>query len=344
MKNPLSLIILAAVLSLGAVSQPNSESQTNSETQSEDSKPQAQEAFPITIDFECPRDFGFHIGDEIPLTVTLEAKEGIIVDLVNLPQKKETHGPFEVRDLKVRKRRERDRTIYRIFYRLQAFTPAIAVDTLSFPPLRISYATKEDWNSVESRYHYRSLLSQPYDIYVSRTATYFGPMKDIKGPIMDERVSLLWKVATGVGSVMVVLAFITWPLEYFRRKRRVGRQDPGLTAKDRALRALQEARENCFNYSDHRKRLFFEINAILRAFLKEVCGLDAANRPSLGMMEQLKDRPYYEELRDLVVRINQVIYEGDAPVDVEPIVRQFSGLLGRIDGGTLSGVSHDPTG
>jgi len=331
-------MFLAGFLSMGAVSPPNGG------VESGEGDLPAEEPFPITIDFQCPRDFGFHIGDEIPLTVTLEAKEGIIVDLVNLPQKNETHGPFEVRDMKVHKRRESDRTIYTVFYRLQAFTPAIAVDRLSFPPLRICYATKEDWNSVESTYRYRNLVSQPFDIFVSRTATYFGPMKDIKGPITDKKVTVLWKVAACVGSLMVLLALITWPWQLFRERRRVGEPSLSLTAKDHALRALQEARENCFNYSDHRTRLFFEINAILRAFLKEVCGLDAANRPSLEMIDQLEERPFSEELKDLVVRINQVLYEGDAPVDVEPIVRQFSGLLEKIDGTTLSGMSHDPAG
>jgi hypothetical protein len=46
----------------------------------------------------------------------------------------------------------------------------------------------------------------------------------------------------------------------------------------------------------------------------------------------LKGRPEYEELMDLVGRINRVIYEGYPPVDVESIVRQFSGLLHKLDG------------
>ncbi len=307
-------------------------------------EPEGQKTFPITIDFECQRNFGFHIGEEIPLTMILTAGEGTIIDLVNLPQKKETHGPFEVRGVKVRKRREGDRTIYTVFYRLQSFKPAIAVDRLSFPPLRISYATQADWDPVGSKYNYRSLFSQPYEVFVSRTATYFGPMRDIKGPIEDGEVAVQWKATNTVGGLLVLLALITWPWEFIRRRKRAVTEPPAVTAWDRALKALQEARESCFNYEDHRKRLFFEINGILRDFLRDVCGLDGANRPSMQLVNELKDRPYYEELKGLVTRINQVIYEGDAPVDVEPIVRQFTGLLQKVDGTSLPEGNHDKAG
>jgi hypothetical protein len=376
MKKLLLVPFLAAFLTLGAVSPADrnlkpeeTESRANRSVPSEETEPPANpsvqseetetsadrgvqpedrespdpEAFPIMIDFQCPRNFGFHVGDDIPLTVTLEAREGIIVDLVNLPQKGEAHGPFEVRDLRIQKSQSSNRTIYTVHYRLQSFMPAIAVDKLSFPPLRISYATKDDWNPVESKYHYRGLFSQPFDVFVSRTATYFGPMKAMKGPMEDETLTVMWKVATVAGSLLVLVALITWPWEFIRRRRSVSKPGLSFTASDRALKALQQARESCFNYEDHRKRLFFEMNAILRDFLKEACGLTSANRPSMEIMNQLQEQPCYEELTGLVARINQVIYEGDAPVDVESIVRQFTGLLQKING-TTPGVNHDKAG
>jgi hypothetical protein len=338
MKAFVLLMLLGAFLALGAVS-PSKDSAQVEAPKLPDPSP-----FPITVDFQCSRDFGFHIGDEIPLTIRLEAEKGVIVDLVNLPQKGEHHGPFEVRDIRVRQDQRNGRTCYEVSYQLQSFAPAIAVDRLTFPPLRISYATQEDWDAMESRYRYRDLLSQAFDVYASRTATYFGPMKDMKGPMADKKAALWSKVAVSGGGLMVVLGLITWPLEFIRRRHRARAPTLALTPADRALRALQEARGSCFNYDDHRKRLFFEINAILREFLKEVCGLESANRPSMEIMNQLRDRPFFEELRDLVTRINQVIYEGDAPVDVEPIVRQFSGLLQDVDRTALSGVKHDRAG
>ena len=334
MKKFLLLTFFAASLALGTVSS------DNRSVQSEEGDSSDHEAFPITVDFHCPRNFGFHIGDEIPLTVTLETREGPVVDLVNLPREEEIHGPFEVRNVRVHKRRKGDGTIYTVVYQLQSFEPAIAVDRLKFPPLRISYATKGDWNPVESKYHYRSLFSQPFDIFVSRTAAYYGPMKDIKGLIMDERAAVIWRVTIVVGGLIVFVALITWPWEFVRRRRRVGEQSANPTPRDRALKTLQEARERCFNYEDHRKHLFFEINTILRDFLKDVYGLNTANRPSMEIVHQLKDRPFYEELKGLVARINQVIYEGDAPVDVESVMRRFNGLMESMEETTHPGVKQ----
>ncbi len=308
--------------------------------QSEEGDPSDHKAFPIIVDFHCPRNFGFHIGDEIPLVVTLNTGDGPVVDLVNLPQKDETHGPFEVRDVRVHKNRNTGGTTYTVTYRLQSFEPAIAVDRLKFPPLRISYATEKDLNPVESKYHYRSLFSQSFDIFVSRTAAYYGPMKDIKGPIIDKSAALIWKVAMAIGGFMVFMALVTWPWEFIRNRRRAEEQSREPTPKDRARKALHEARERCFNYEDHRKHLFFEINRILRDFLKNVYGLNTANRPSKEIVHQLKDNPFYEELKGLVARINQVIYEGDAPVDVESVMRQFNALMESIDETTQSGAKH----
>ena len=331
-------IFLIAFLALGNVSSDDSPEQMGEESGLE------QEAFPITVDFHCLRNFGFHIGDEIPLTVTLEAEEGSIVDLVNLPKEKEAHGPFEIRDVKVRTCRKNDRTIYTVDYRLQSFEPAIAVDRVIFPPLHIAYSTKEDWNEKESKYRYQSLHAQPFDIFVSRIANYLGPMKDVKGPIEDKRAVILWKMATVAGSLMVFASLITWLFEFIRKKRRIACESTSLTARERALKALQEARENCFNYEDHRKRLFFEVNAILRDFLKESCDVNTPNRSSLEIVHQMKDCPFYEELMELVAKINQVIYGGDPPVDVESIVRQFSTLLEKVDEKIPPGAHHDKAG
>jgi len=338
MKKLLLVLFLLPFLTMGAASPPDES------LESGDADPSAQELFPITIDFHCPRNFGFHIGDEIPLTVTLEAREGIILDLVNLPRKNDIHGPFEVRDMKMRKRRENGRTVVTVSYQLQCFTPAIAVNRVSFPPLYIGYATQEDWDPMELKYRYRSLFSQSFEILFSRTATYFGSMKEMKGPIPDKKAAVLWKMAIFAGGLMALAGLITWPLNFIRRRQKMAQPPRCLTAKDRALKALQEARENCFNYDDHRKRLYFEVNAILRNFLKEVFALPTANRPALEMIGQLKERPEYEELMDLVRRINRVIYEGYPPMDVESIVRQFNGLLQKIDGMTPPTVNHDQAG
>ncbi len=303
------------------------ESLESGETDSPDQRP-----FPIKIDFHSRRNFGFHIGDVIPLTVTLEVRNGVILDLVNLPQKNDIHGPFEVREMNVRKRLENGRTVYTVSYRLQCFRPALAVDKIKFPPLHIGYATQEDWNPVESQYQYQDLFSQPFEVFFSRTATYFGSMKELKGPMADKKAAVRGKMALFAGGLMALAVFIALPWDFLRKRRKMIQDQPDLTAKDRALKALQEARENCFSYDDHRKRLYFEVNSILRNFLREVFALPKANQPALEIIRQLKGRPEYDELVDLVRRINGVIYEGSPPVGVESIIRQFSGLLHKLDG------------
>jgi hypothetical protein len=169
-------------------------------------------------------------------------------------------------------------------------------------------------------------------------------MKEMKGPLQDKTAAVLWKMAILAGGFMALAAFITWPLNFIRKRQKMGQDPPCLTAKDRVLKALQEARENCFNYDDHRKRLYFEVNSILREFLKEVFALPTANRPALEMTDQLKGRPEYEELMDLVRRINKVIYEGYPPMDVESIVRQFNELVQKLNRTHPLTVNHDQAG
>ena len=338
MKKFTLLTLLPVLIALGLVSQ------IDHQVHSKEVGSTGPQTFPVIVDFESPRNFGFHVGDEIPLTITMKVEKGSIVDLVNLPKEKESHGPFEVRGVSIKKRKKKGQTEYRVSYRLQSFEPAIAVDRLTFPPLNIAYSMEKDWNRKESKHEYQTLLSQDYDILVSRTATYLGPMKPLKGPLGDKTGIIIWKVATVAGGTMMFIALFTWFMDFIRKRKIFAAKKQMLSSSDRALKALQQARENCFNHEDHRKHLFFEVNAILRDFLKEVCDLDAANRPTTEIVQTLKDRPYYDELNNLVARINQVVYEGDAPVDVEPIVRQFSELLKNADPVSSSGVTYDHSG
>ena len=338
MKKCALLFLMSAFIALGLVSQ------IDHQVHSKEVGSTGQHSFPVIVDFESPRNFGFHVGDEIPLTITIKVEKGSIVDLVNLPKEKESHGPFEIRGVHVKKRQKKGQTEYRVSYRLQSFEPAIAVDKLTFPPLNISYSMEKDWNRKESKHEYQSLLSQDFDILVSRTATYLGPMKPLKGPLNDKTGIVIWETATVAGGIMIFLALFTWFMDFTIKRKISSSKKQILSSSDRALKALQQARENCFNHDDHRKHLFFEVNAILRNFLKEVCGLDAANRPTTEIVQMLKDRPYFDELNSLVARINQVVYEGDAPVDVEPIVRQFKELLKNVDPASFSGVTHDQSG
>ena len=193
MKKFLLLLILLPFATMGTAPLPG-ESPESGQTGSP-----AQGSFPIKVDFRTPKNFGFHIGDEIPLTVTLEVRNGVIIDLVNLPHRKDIHRPFEVREMKVDKRLEKERTVYTVSYRLQCFTPALAVNKVNFPPLHIGYATPEDWNPMESKYRYRDLYSQSFQVFFSRTAPFFGSMKELKGPLLDQKAAARGEMAMVAG-------------------------------------------------------------------------------------------------------------------------------------------------
>lgn len=138
-------------------------------------------SFPIEVSFKLPRSFGFHLGDEINLVMVINARPGVVVDLVNLPRKGEGHGPFEVKYFKIRSAKTKDAVTYEVDYVLQSFMPIFTVEKIVFPPLEILYADRPEGKSSGGALNYKSLVSQPFPIAYSRTATYFGPMIDIKG-------------------------------------------------------------------------------------------------------------------------------------------------------------------
>ena len=70
MKKFTLLIFFAAFLALGVVSP------IDYVVYSEETEPPDQKHFPVIVEFESPRDFGFHVGDEIPLTITRKVKKG----------------------------------------------------------------------------------------------------------------------------------------------------------------------------------------------------------------------------------------------------------------------------
>jgi hypothetical protein len=131
----------------------------------------ASARFPIVTRIDLPRDYGFFIGDEIPLTVIIEAPPDVVLDLVNLPRTGEQHGKLEIRDFKLTSTVGADRTtIYQAAYRMQYF--GIAPLTISFEPLEILYAARQDRDEVANAYHYKSLFTQSVSINISRIGPY----------------------------------------------------------------------------------------------------------------------------------------------------------------------------
>jgi hypothetical protein len=152
----------------------------------------AAERFPILTRFEVPRNYGYFIGDEIPLTLVVETSQGVVLDLVNLPKKGEKHGLFEIRDVRLSTvPQAAGGTIYRAAYVLQYFgaTPL----TVLFEPLEILYAQSVERTTATQTYSYQSLLTQPVSLTLARIGPY-GPTNalEIKGPVTDARPCLRW--------------------------------------------------------------------------------------------------------------------------------------------------------
>lgn len=103
--------------------------------------------FPILTRLNFAHEYGFFVGDEIPLTLSIEAVEGVRVDLVNLPREGDTVGVFEVREAQIKPpHHHHGKRVYQIEYILQYFGPAPL--TLTFPPLEILYAEERERDGV----------------------------------------------------------------------------------------------------------------------------------------------------------------------------------------------------
>ena len=73
--------------------------------------------FPILTRLDFPREYGFFVGDEIPLTLSIEAVEGVRIDLVNLPREGNMVGVLEVREARIKPPHHHDgKRIYPIEY------------------------------------------------------------------------------------------------------------------------------------------------------------------------------------------------------------------------------------
>jgi hypothetical protein len=201
--------------------------------------PAPPEQFPILSQFELSRDYGYFIGDEIPLTLVIETTADVVLDLVNLPQKGDTHGLFEIRDVHITSSPGEHATqIYRADYILQYFGPTPY--SAPFGPLEILYALPRAPDASQPTYTYKRLLTQPAVIHIAR----LGPLRvnqavQLKGPVDDQRAGIIW-VSFFFGTTLLLTAVGGWGWEGYRawqRRRVLAARTP--TPAERALQALQ---------------------------------------------------------------------------------------------------------
>jgi hypothetical protein len=206
-------------------------------TSTSEPAPTSPAPFPILSRFELPRDYGYFIGDEIPLTLVIEVSGDVVVDLINLPQKGDALGVFEIRDRHLMSAQVSEgTTIYRASYTLQYFGPTPL--TTTFGPLEILYALPEEQGSSRQISTYKRLVTQPAIIHMAR----IGPMRPshaatIKGPLDDQRSGVIWTFLT-LGTVLVGSAVGGWGRIWYCTRYR-SRSAPPLSVAARAFQQLQ---------------------------------------------------------------------------------------------------------
>jgi hypothetical protein len=194
--------------------------------------------FPLFSRFELPRNYGYFIGDEIPLTLVIETTGDVVLDLINLPHKGQQHGLFEIRDRQMTSSVEANATeIYRIAYTLQYFGPTPG--SAPFGPLEILYALP-DPNASGQTHIYKRLLTQPAVIHIAR----IGPMQPTVAPqikgLQDDQRSVAIRLSLTLGMAMVFAAIVGWGWQWYiswQRRRIMSSQPP--TAAAQALQRLR---------------------------------------------------------------------------------------------------------
>jgi hypothetical protein len=287
--------------------------------------------FPIYPYFQIKRNFGYHIGDEIPLTLIIEAKKEVVLDLVNLPHKGEIHGPFEVRNLQIHTEEASDTKIYRIDFNLQTFKPILAVDTVEFPPLDILYATPDGVNSLSGEYQYQNVISMPYPISFSRTATYFSSMKDIKGLMVEEHFPLVWGSIL-LGALLWAGTMGNWMWRWYTARAGKVQSQKKLSLEERTLQTITEAWEQYIVQGGRAEDLLSKTSLAFRKYIGEVYGIPTTTKTFLQLKEALQGKPHQSEILEVLGKCHAVLYEGYTPGrrEQEETIKQLKELTKQI--------------
>ena len=312
-----TLLIFVMSVWVGAGFPMASHGETTPETQPE---PPVEEAkrFPIVTRFAMQRAYGFFIGDEIPITLEIEAEQGVVLDLVNLPREGEQHGSFEVRRFRLTSvDQPHARRLYRADYRLQYFGAAPL--TLQFEPLEILYAPAQNRDGVTQRYMYKSLLTQPITIDISRIGPYRPtPALDPRGPLSDARPWRIW-LAVVLGSLCVLAAIGggAWECWRYYQQRRGGFE--GLHSA--AAQALQRLRCEEELHAPNRQPDATAVSAlggIMREYLNNAWRVSAYTLTPSELASRLAGSPpQVQDVLDLLQQCDMLKYQPGARDDGE---------------------------
>jgi hypothetical protein len=258
----------------------------------------AGQPFPILPRIELPREYGFFVGDEIPLTLIVEVAAGARIDLVNLPQKGNTHGVFEVRDVHIKEALQgHGKRVYRLEYLLQYFGPAPL--TVIFPPLEILYAHDQERDAVSGAYDYHTLLTQPAHIHIAR----LGPLapadaRTVAAPFADERTPLTWGLI-GLGGLCLAVGSCGLGRQGYRQLAAFRRATGGApTPEAQALEALRGVEH--LTREERLPEVSVQVSEIVRRFLGEVYLFSPFTKTTAELVQALPDGLYRQEVHRLL--------------------------------------------
>lgn len=307
MKHARPLLILAVVVCLGGSLTVYALITTQPAPRMMPSSPQQ---FPILSQFELSRDYGYFIGDEIPLTLIIETAADVVLDLVNLPQKGDTHGLFEIRDVHITSLPgEHTTQIYRAAYTLQYFGPTPY--SAPFGPLEILYALPRGSDTSQATYTYKRLLTQPAVIHIARLA----PLRvtqavQLKGPVDDPRAGIIW-ASFFFGTVLVLTAVGGWGWEGYRAwQRHCTLAARTLTPAAWALQTLQHGATTRFcSPQEPPPSIGVTLDHIIRTYLHTAHQVPAFTLTQAELALHLEGVPDAQNLLHLIERCAALKYQ-----------------------------------
>ncbi|MFQ5898687.1 MAG: hypothetical protein ACE5JN_10650 [Candidatus Methylomirabilia bacterium] len=284
----------------------------------------------ISARFETPRDFGYHIGDLLPLILVIEAETGVVIDLESLPHRGEAVGPFEVRSVQTRHTRTDSGSTYRIEFALQTFVPATEAVGVVFPPLELRFALPED-RSVDGGYVFRTVTLLPRVFFLSPTAVGPRVLRPLKASMVAQTGWLFWgSVSLGAAFLAVGVVMVAWDLARWWNQR--AREERSQAA-ERAIRTLKVLRERYLACEEQTPHLFLKVSGVLRRFLTEECGIPARVQTIQQITARFGGHPLEKDLEEVLERCNKIIYDGHDPTPSErgEIIREVTALIGRLE-------------
>lgn len=256
------------------------------------------EKFPILPRFEVPRNYGFFIGDQIPLRLIIEIADDIVVNLEKLPQKGQKHGPFEIADMQISRQTTAGHgAIYQVSYSLQYFGPTPL--TAAFEGVEILYASVTERHPPRQTSTYKRVVTQPVLINMARLSPlHHTASRKPKGAIHHQRMLTVW--LGGIFTAFCLTAGGVLGVKAWRQRVQHASQSLPLAPEKQDLHLpLYAAPSPHDGVSDH-ATLLQRLRRTLQAHIQSVYGLPAASMSSAEIAEQLPNHPDAKAIMSLL--------------------------------------------